>query len=426
MNDANYGRQFDPMNQRLKYACLACAEPLPALRDFGPQPMTNRFRAEAAERVPVHPLILGQCPRCALVQLLNPAAPALVKPPSLMKFNEPEGHLDALADRIADLPGVSQTSRICGVTYKEATTLERLRARGYHNATLLSAETDLQILDDCAGLETIQARFTPDLAAELVARHGAFDVVFVRHLLEHAHDLRQLIGAIKGLAAPGGYIVFEVPDCTTMFAVLDYSFLWEEHVAYFTPDTLTRTLRLHGLPPELVITYPYALENSLVAVARRVDDAGEPPIASDEVSSNERERVERYVAQFPSVRGIWQDTLKKLRSDGPIALLGAGHLAVTWINLLGVEPLIDCVCDDAADKVHRYLPGTQLRISPSSVLLQQAVRVCLMAVAPESEPKVLARNQEFIARGGRFASIFAASDHALKLAAADKQEWDES
>ncbi len=275
-------------------------------------------------------------------------------------------------------------------------------------------------------METIQARFTPDLAAALVARHGTFDVVFVRHLLEHAHNLKQFISAIKGLTTLGGYIVFEVPDCTTMFAVLDYSFLWEEHVAYFTPDTLTRTLRLHGLPPELAITYPYPLENSLVAIARHSNEHAEPPIADSGLASSEVETVARYAAVFPAVRRRWQETLMKLRGDGPIALLGAGHLAVTWINLLGVEPLIDYVCDDAADKVSRYIPGTQLQISPSSVLLQNPFSVCLMAVAPESEPKVLARNQEFIDRGGRFASIFAASDHALKLAGGTEPESDES
>jgi len=414
------------MNPRLNHACVACAEPLTALRDFGPQPMTNRFRADAAEQVPTHLLILGQCPGCALVQLLSPASPELLKPVSLMKFNEPEGHLDALVDRVADLPGISKTSRICGVTYKDATTLERLYARGYRDTTLLSAENDLRIQDDCAGLETIQARFTHSLAETLVEQHGAFEVVFVRHLLEHAHNMSQFIAAIKGLAAPGGYVVFEVPDGTTMFEMLDYSFVWEEHVAYFTPETLARTLRSHGLSLELAITYPYSLENSLVAVARHWSEQAESPIVHSGVLSNELERVAKYAAEFPAVRGRWQETLMKLRSAGPIALLGAGHLAVTFINLLGLEPLIDYVCDDAADKVDRYIPGTQLRISPSSVLLQHPFGVCLMAVAPESEPKVLSRNQEFINRGGRFASIFAASDHALKLAAASEPESNES
>lgn len=90
-----------------------------------------------------------------------------------------------------------------------------------------------------------------------------------------------------------------------------------------------------------------------------------------------------------------------------------------------LEPLIDFVCDDAPDKVNRFVPGTQLQISPTEVLVQHPFSVCLMAVATESEPRVVAKNQEFIDRGGRFASIFAASDYALKLDAAGEPESDQ-
>ncbi len=377
------------------------------------------------EGAPTHPLILGQCSHCGLAQLLNPAPPELVKPPSLMQFSEPQGHLDVLVDRLVRLPGISPASRICGVTREDATTLERLHARGYRDTALFTPDKDLQIHDPCAGLETIQARFTPAWAETLVNRHGEFDIVIVRRCLEHAHNLKQLVGAIKRLIAPQGYVVFEVPDCTTMFDVLDYSFVWEEHVAYFTPETLVRTLRSLGLSPEFVVTYPSPLEGSLVVVARYPRGSAKTTRADQPVSASEVARVARYVAEFPTRRRLWQEALGKLQRQHPVALLGAGHLAVTFINLLGLEPLIDAVCDDAPDKVNRFIPGTQLRISPSNVLLQHSFGACLMAVAPESEPKVLARNQEFIQRGGRFASIFPASDHALRMDAAE-EEWDES
>ena len=333
-----------------------------------------------------------------------------------MRYNEPEGHLDALVDEVVALPGVSPRSRICGLTYKESTTLERFHQRGFLQVTELSSSADFQITDASAGLETIQARITPGVADALVERHGTFDVVLVRHLLEHSHDLTNFLAAVRRLAATDGYIIFEVPDCTTMFSVTDYSFLWEDHISYFTPTTLARTLRQHRLHPQQMLTYPYALENSLVAITSRnhaSPSGGELPGTSS---------IDRYAASFPHIRDMWTQKLTELKQQGPIAILGAGHLAVTFINLLGVEPLIDYVCDDAADKVNRIVPGTQLRISPSQSLLQHSVNVCLMAVAVESEPKVLTRNQEFIQRGGRFASIFGASEYALQLDSANNRE----
>lgn len=394
--------------------CISCGGTVRILCDFGPQALTNYFPENVDEPARVHPLILGTCSDCATVQLCDPCPAETLRPPRPMRYNEPEGHLDALLDEIISLPGVSSHSRFCGLSYKETTTLERLSRLEFRNLTALSPWDDFQITDECAGLETMQARLTPEVADTLRDRHGTFDVVLVRHLLEHAHDLTSFLQATKGLVAPGGYVIFEVPDCTTMFDVLDYSFLWEEHVSYFTPPTLVRTLRQHGLTPRRVITYPYALENSLVAITVRDDSPLESKYDPSE-PSGEHLSVDRYASNFPRIRELWHQALTAERQRGPVAVLGAGHLAVTFINLLGLESLIDYVCDDAADKVDRYVPGTRLRISRSSVLLQECCSVCLMAVAPESEPKVLARNEEFINRGGRFASIFAASNHALKL-----------
>lgn len=407
-------------------SCNACGSGVRILRDFGPQALTNEFPSDKDEKVRFHPVILGQCHACDLVQLCRPCPADLVKPLRPMHYNEPEGHLDALVDEIVILPGVSPASRFCGVTYKDASTLQRLRQRGYDELMTISLRDNLQITDDRAGLETIQSRVTPELAEAIIARHGKFDVVLVRHLLEHAHDLTSFLAAISCLTAQAGYIIFEVPDCTTMFDALDYSFLWEEHISYFTPPTLASALRQHGLSPGRVLTYPYALENSLVAITTRDQSPRRSILEQPAEPSDECLIADRYGASFPRTRKSWHNVLTAFKRQGPVAVLGAGHLAVTWINLLGLEPLIDYVCDDAADKVDRYIPGTQLRISPSSVLLQHPFSVCLMAVAPESEPKVLARNQEFIDRGGRFASIFAASDHALKLNTASEPESDKS
>ena len=405
-------------------SCIACREAVSELRNFGSQPLTNRFPGNPHEAVCAHPLVLAQCGRCGLVQLTNPVSPNVLRPPRPMFYQEPEGHLDALVAEIIALPGISQQSRVCGVTYKEETTLTRLERLGYHNLTLFSAES-FGIEDECAGLETIQAAMTPDLTARLVEQHGAFDVVIVRHLLEHAHDLTQFLAAVKQLACPEGYLVFEVPDSSTLLEVADYSFLWEEHVTYFTPATVAATLAHHHVPPQRVLTYPYPLENSLIAIANGgIDETAQTvsTVPDLRTTSGEIARGQRFADSFDHVREEWQKALVDLRGEGPIALLGAGHLAVAFINLLGLHELIDYVCDDSPDKVDRWLPGTRLRISSSETLLQHPIKLCLMAVAPESEPKVLARNPAFLARGGRFASIFRASSQALPLPSAATSE----
>ncbi len=396
-----------------KYKCIACGSNVQLLRDFGSQILTNYLPASADEALRQHPIMLGICRACHLTQLCDLCPPSKLIPPRPMHYDEPEAHLDDLVAQLIKLPNMTQASRICGVTYKEVSTLKRLDRLGFSQQVALSPADDFEITNECAGLETLQSIVTQTWADSLVKRRGAFDVVLVRHMLEHAQDLHEFLHAVRTLMSQDGYIVFEVPDCATMFQKCDYSFLWEEHASYFTPDTLVHTLRRHQLDPVQVVNYPRALENSLVVIARQATESMgrsefDLPIDKGLAANN-------YAGIFQSVKDRWHATLDRLRCDGPVAILGMGHLAIMFVNLLELESKIDLVCDDHPDKIGRYVPGTALQIETSSKLVDQSARTCLMAVAPESEKNVRERNREFIDRGGQFASIFAASDLALQL-----------
>jgi hypothetical protein len=59
------------------------------------------------------------------------------------------------------------------------------------------------------------------------------------------------------------------------------------------------------------------------------------------------------------------------------------------------------------------MPGSGLSIVGPSVLAEGRVDLCLLSLSPESERNFLARQAQFIARGGEFRSIFALSPIAL-------------
>jgi hypothetical protein len=103
------------------------------------------------------------------------------------------------------------------------------------------------------------------------------------------------------------------------------------------------------------------------------------------------------------------------RRRGPIALFGAGHLACTWLGVLAVEDVIDCVIDDNPHKRGLYMPGSRLPIVGSSALVERHISLCLLSLNPIGEEKVLAAHGRFVANGGTFASIFPASVHALQI-----------
>jgi SAM-dependent methyltransferase len=384
------------------------------LLDFGLQPISNRFLAMADEAEALFPLGYSLCTHCGLLQLTDVTPAAELQPRvDWITYNEAEGHLDHMVDRVLQLINLPQDATIYGISYKDSSTLERFRKRGFHKAIQVEPGAHLGITTPCAGIETVQDRWTPEQAQSLVSQHGKADLIICRHILEHAHDPARFTEALRTLLKPGATIVFEVPDASLSLKCRDYSTIWEEHVVYFTPITYRSSVAASGFVPVDFIQYDYPLENSLVIIARN-----ERPISSHitpEAIATEIQTARTFAENYaPAKKRLTVQLDKVRREKGPIAVFGAGHLACKYINLLGLKSLIDFVADDHPKKKGLFMPGSHLPILASATLRERKIALCLLSLNPESEEKVMKKNQDYVAEGGTFASIFPASPSSLK------------
>jgi hypothetical protein len=405
--------------------CALCKDQTVAtILDFGPQPICNRFLTAADREEFSHPLTLGYCPSCDLAQLINPVpAQELLPAYDWISYNEPEAHLDQMVALLAGLPGLTAASTVAGVSFKDDSTLARLERLGFPKSWRLEQGCDLGITAVGAGVETVQRFLVPETAQRVASTKGRADLLIVRHILEHAHDLNAFMSSLKELAAPQGYIVIEVPDCARALANHDITTVWEEHPIYFTPNSLRRVIEDSGFRVLEFLSYPYAFENSLVAVVQadgvvqvgsvvQAEGGAQTPAGASEG----QQIMQAYGAAFPKVRQAMQAFLKDFNQHrGPVALFGAGHLACTYVNLLGIGSQLRCVVDDNPHKQGLSLPGSRLPVLGSRALLDQGIRLCLLSLSPEVEDKVIEKNRAFVESGGIFASIFPESRHALRL-----------
>lgn len=391
----------------MKGTCRIChRDDIREWLDFGLQAIRNRYLRSPGEKEYRHALKLGVCRQCGTVQLADPPPVAEVRPRfDWISYNEPERHLDELVSVLTRLPGITTGSTFAGLTYKDDSSLCRLNRLGFARTWRPDLRVDLQIYEANAGIETVQERLTPETAVALAKKFDRPDVLLVRHVLEHTHDTRLALEWAARLVRPDGYIVFEVPDTVRALDRLDYTTVWEEHVLYFSPYTLRGCLEQAGFEVVSLESYPYTLENSLVAIARSTGCQAQPKTGPGEVA-----RAERFVREFPRVR----DRLREqLVGHGRIAMLGAGHLTGAFINLHGLEDQIEFVADDNANKQSLFMPGSRRPILPSSELVSQQIDLCLMTVRPEIEDVVAAKNAAFTSRGGVLASVFPDSPYAL-------------
>jgi cupin fold WbuC family metalloprotein len=376
------------------------------LLDVGEQPVSNRFVKDTSLTEYTHSMSIGQCNACALLQIINPVpANELVTPYDWITYNEPEGHLDEVSNIITNLPSINKDSSFMGISFKEDTTLQRLINKGFKNIHRLDQEKDLEITRYNTGLESIQEKVNVETFRKLALKYGTADVIIVRHILEHAADPRHFMEALQQMLKPKGYVIFEVPDFSNLLDCFDYSSLWEEHILYFTPETFKNSLACGGFSIFHFEVYPYPTENSLIAIVQPESGLRET-VPAKEVLLKEQQKATVYSNHFPKKNTATTSYLTEFKKNhGKISMFGAGHIACMYINIMGLKDMIEFVVDDDPNKKGLFMPGSLLPIYGSEKLIQENIKLCLTSLSPESEEKVIKKNQEFIKQGGVFSSI---------------------
>jgi len=137
-------------------ACHVChSNRIEELLDVGEQPISNHFIVTKAESEKTYPIVMNQCQNCGLIQINNPVSADKLRPPyDWITYNEPEGHLDRLVEIMKNLSGITVKSSFCGISFKDDSTLMRLKKLGYSRIKRLDLQNDLDIDSKGVGVET--------------------------------------------------------------------------------------------------------------------------------------------------------------------------------------------------------------------------------------------------------------------------------
>lgn len=398
------------MGRRAMDNCLVCSSSTRVpLLDLGLQPVAGRFEAVAGDDVR-HPLALCACPVCGIVQLRVPFPVAdLVPRFGWLHYREPEAHLDRLVARLRALPGVTPNHKVAGITAKDRSTLDRLARFGFATWALEPAR-HLGLSDPHAGVESVAAGLTVAYARTLPKA----DLLVARHVLEHAPAPGAFLRALAEFVVPGGYAAIEVPDCGRSLARRDYAMIWEEHTLYLTEEAVPALFRGTGFEAVDIQRHAYPFEDVLVFYMRRtLQELEDATLPDRDTATRSLALALGFAEGFEHERRRIRHALDALRQDGPLALYGAGHLTCSFVNIHEVADRFAFVVDDTPEKQGFFLPGTTLPIVSRERLLDDGIATCVMGLSPDIEDRILANNRRFIAGGGRFRSLLAASARRL-------------
>jgi SAM-dependent methyltransferase len=177
--------------------------------------------------------------------------------------NEPlQGRPPAGRDRLLDFG--------CGT----GAYLQRMRLAGWKVTGLDACEEMVQRIRNELGLPALVGSLPhPELG------DGSFDVVTMRHSLEHVHRPLDVVRAAHRLLAPGGKLIVSVPNIDSLpFAWFGRHWRGLElprHLTHFTPDTLQLMLARAGF-----IVGPVRMVRHTEWIRRSARQAAQHPDAS--------------------------------------------------------------------------------------------------------------------------------------------------
>jgi hypothetical protein len=392
--------------------CTVCrSQKLLSRLSFGKQLPSNRFVSSGAcssASEDYYLLSLGYCQQCGTIQLVNRMPTEVVRSRhDWLVYSEPERHLDEVASDLCGMSCINVSSKFLGITDQDRTILDRVGRLGFSNKACIS-ESDWNSSKQPFGLETIQQIISIDYTvARLRKIYGCADVIFARYIIEHASDVSNLIGSLRGLLEPDGYMMFELPDSEKIFRADNHPFIWEEHISYFTESSIKQLAQSVGARLVWLKRYSSAYEDTLNVLFSfaESDKASSDSLATTAMVS--AAVLDKFSKGFDASREKWHKMLKACRARGErVAVFGAGHLAAKFINFYELKNLIDCVIDDHPKKVNMIMSGSRLKIVSSEELFSRGIKVCISTLSPESEIKVRGKLASFFDAGGCFVPAF--------------------
>ncbi|MDP2330654.1 MAG: class I SAM-dependent methyltransferase [Reyranella sp.] len=373
----------------MKTCRLCSSKNLTDAIDLGAMPIAHRMRKRQDEAEQHYPQRYVLCRDCGLMQIADPIDPEELYREFNFCFSgwKPQPHIAA---EFAMISRTSPGKSMLEIGSNDGLFLIEARKSGF--GPLLGIEPNRLATEQArsGGLSIVNEMLTPALAADLVAKHGRFDTVVVRQVLEHLLDIPGFFTCVDLLLAPQGILFVDVPDVEQGMRSGDATMLWEEHVNSFTTPVLESALARFGFA--VVESERYNFSGGTIAVAARRGAARGTPLDLEKhlaVAGKFAERVEGYQKRLKSV-------LSRARDAGfGIVLYGAGNRACTLTNSGDLKGLIDYAVDDQLERQGLFMPGTGIPVRPSAELAQESRPfLCLLAVNNEHETKVTAKVRE--------------------------------
>ncbi|CAK8724853.1 SAM-dependent methyltransferase [Candidatus Electrothrix laxa] len=228
------------------------------------------------------------------------------------------------------------------------------------------------------GIPVLREFFGESLGCRLVDQGKQADLLIGNNVYAHVPNINDFTRGLKALLKPGGTITLEFPHLLRLLEQNQFDTVYHEHFSYLSLYTVSRIFKTFGLriwKVEQLSTHG----GSLRIFGCHADDLREDDSSVAELLAEEArcglQNIKTYEGVQACAEGIKNDLLEFLieqkRAGKKVVGYGAAAKGNTLLNYAGVKPdLLPFICDAAASKEGKFMPGSRIPILAPSVLTE--------------------------------------------------------
>ncbi|WP_426050864.1 class I SAM-dependent methyltransferase [Brevundimonas sp. SL161] len=363
--------------------CRHCRSPLEQVfLDLGHAPPSNAYLDAAALRAPetTYPLRLFVCGACYLVQTEDyTEAEALFSPDYAYFSSTSRSWLDHAARfswMITDRFSLGADSLVIEVASNDGYLLKNFVEVGIPCLGIEPTDSTAAAAE-ALGIPVMRSFFGQSLASELVDKGSVADLICGNNVYAHVPDINDFTRGLETALKPQGVVTLEFPHLMRLVEFAQFDTVYHEHFSYLSLVTAQRIFERAGLRIFDVEEVP-THGGSLRVYGCRTDATHPTAPAVEAVLAEERARGMETLAYYADFQaradaikdGLLTFLLEQKKAGCSVAAYGAAAKGNTLLNYAGVRPdLLPFVCDAAAAKQNRFMPGSHIPILAPDALV---------------------------------------------------------
>lgn len=362
--------------------CRHCSAPLEhTFLDLGFAPPSNAYltREDLASPEKYYPLKIKVCDQCWLVQTEDYAQAVELFSPDYAYFSSTStgwlAHAARYAEKVTQQLQLTQDSLVIEVASNDGYLLKNFLAAGIPCLGIEPTASTAAAAENL-GIPVMREFFGEKLGKQLAAMGKLADLIAGNNVYAHVPDINDFTRGMKAALKPGGSITLEFPHLMRLIEHTQFDTVYHEHFSYLSLYAVDRifkaadlrvwdveelsthggSLRIYGCHSEDVRRTSPAVSALLVEEARR----GLQTLATYQHFQARADRVKDDLLAF---------LIEQKRAGKKVAAYGAAAKGNTLLNYAGVKPdLLPFVCDAAAAKQGKFMPGSHIPIlSPAAL-----------------------------------------------------------